>query len=72
VNQPPLRLTDRQLRLVEQGAAIQPLRDFYLRPLGRRLGGEPSDYALQTAANLALEHVTAFLNSQEFSDDYNC
>jgi hypothetical protein len=53
----PLRLTDRQMRLVQSAARAVPMgrRDELLRRLARHLTSEPSDAAVLAALNAQLD-----------------
>jgi hypothetical protein len=59
-------LSDAQLRLVRQHAAPLPvgLLDRFLRSIADGLTGEPSDTAVMTAINRALDCVRSFQNSE--------
>ena len=53
---PPMSLTDSQLELVKQAAALIPPhdRDQFLRSVANRLRSHPTDHDLQDAINLVL------------------
>ena len=71
----PLALTDRQLALVAEAAAVlpQPSRDQFLQGVASHLGSEPTDHAVQAAidAQLQINQLPAFgvRQPQELSHD---
>jgi hypothetical protein len=60
---PVLRLTDRQLALVERAARGLPIeaRDGFLKTVAAHLNGDPSDAAVNSAINIALDRLPLFV-----------
>jgi hypothetical protein len=55
--------TDFQLRLVERAARSLPIeaRDAFLKSVADRLSGDPSDAAVNSAINVALDRLPLFV-----------
>jgi hypothetical protein len=57
---PPLALTDRQMRLIQNAAQAVPVqrRDEFLQRLAAHLTAEPTDAAVSAALNAQLDALT--------------
>jgi hypothetical protein len=66
VEMKPLRLTDRQMWLVQNAAKAVPvkMRDEFLARLARHLLPEPSDAAVAAAINAQLDMLSLTINGE--------